>query len=82
MSIGKIKSIYELELIINNLKRSGKRIVQCHGCFDVVHPGHIEHFKDAKTQGDILIVTLTKDEHVEKGPGRPFHNQDSRLKFL
>jgi len=82
MATEKIKNIYELEIITNNLRTTGKKIVQCHGCFDVVHPGHIEHFKDAKTQGDILIVTVTKDEHVEKGPGRPFHDQDSRLRFL
>ena len=82
MAINKIKNIYELELITNDLRKNGKKIVQCHGCFDVVHPGHIEHFIDAKNQGDVLIVTITKDEHVEKGPGRPFHDQDSRLKFL
>ncbi len=43
----------------------------CHGCFDLMHPGHIQHFQAAKEMGDILVVTVTPDKFVNKGPGRP-----------
>jgi cytidyltransferase-like protein len=78
----KIKSLDELAEIIAELKKQGKKIVHCHGCFDLTHYGHSLHFLDAKKQGDILIVTVTPDEFIEKGPGRPFFNQDIRLKQL
>ena len=44
---------------IENLKKKGKKIVLCHGSFDLVHPGHIEHLSEAKMLGDILIVSIT-----------------------
>ena len=82
MNPKKIKSIEELGEIIQVLKKSGKKIVQCHGCFDIVHYGHIQHFLNAKEQGDVLIVTITPDRFIQKGPGRPFFNEDLRLKHL
>ena len=42
--------------------------MQCHGVFDLLHLGHIKHFENAKNFGDILIVTVTPDEYVKKGP--------------
>ncbi len=74
----KIVTLNDLEKIISGLKRKGKTIVQCHGVFDLLHPGHILHFSSAKKEGDILVVTLTKDEYVGKGPGRPVFNQRLR----
>ena len=47
------------------------KIVQCHGVFDLLHIGHIKHFQTARSYGDILIVTLTPDHYVNKGPDRP-----------
>ena len=44
---------------LENLKKQGKKIVLCHGSFDLVHPGHLNHFQEAKSYGDILIVTIT-----------------------
>ena len=41
-------------------KNQNKRVVLCHGVFDLVHYGHIQHFKSAKKYGDILIVSITK----------------------
>lgn len=82
MSKDKIKTLDELKLIVDNLKKQGKKIVQSHGCFDLIHLGHVLHFEDAKKQGDILIVTITPDIFIQKGPGRPFYNQDLRLEFL
>ncbi|MBI2916174.1 MAG: adenylyltransferase/cytidyltransferase family protein [Elusimicrobia bacterium] len=81
-SYNKIVSLNDLEKISHQLKKKGKTIVQCHGVFDLLHPGHILHFEAAKREGDILIVTLTKDEYVGKGPGRPVFNQRLRAESI
>jgi len=78
----KIKYLDELSDIIQSLKRDGNTIVQCHGVFDLLHPGHILHFEAAKREGDILVVTVTRDEHVDKGPGRPVFNQRIRTESI
>ena len=48
-----------------------KKVIMCHGVFDVVHPGHIRHFMYAKSKADILLVSLTSDKHINKGNYRP-----------
>lgn len=68
--------------IIKNLKKEKKKIVLCHGVFDLVHLGHLKHFKEAKSKGDILIVSVTSDKYVSKGPGRPLFNEKKRIEFL
>ena len=65
---------------IKNLKN--KKIVLCHGVFDLVHLGHIKHFEEAKSKGDVLVVSVTSDRYVEKGPGRPFFSEKQRIQFL
>lgn len=64
------------------IRQQGKRIVQCHGTFDLIHPGHIVHFEEAKALGDVLVVTLTGQRYVSKGPGRPYFNDEMRLRWL
>ncbi|HLY67462.1 MAG TPA: adenylyltransferase/cytidyltransferase family protein, partial [Chloroflexota bacterium] len=78
----KVFSIEDLSATVAELKRQGRTIVQCHGVFDLLHPGHIRHLKAAKEFGDVLVVTLTRDEHVNKGPGRPVFNQRLRAESL
>lgn len=78
----KINTLEELQTILEDEKQKGKKIVHCHGCFDLLHYGHLVHFKDAKAQGDILVVTLTQDRYVNKGKGRPFFNENQRLEFI
>lgn len=78
----KVKNNEELRRALSEFKQSGKRIVHCHGCFDLLHPGHIKLFQSAREQGDILVVTLTSDRHVNKGPGRPVYPQEVRAEFL
>lgn len=81
-TIDKIKTLDELAGITRALKGENKCIVLCHGVFDLLHPGHIEHLEAAKRQGDILIVTVTPDEYVGKGPGRPAFNQRLRAESV
>lgn len=78
----KIKTLNVLAKIVADLKKKGKKIVQCHGVFDLVHLGHIRHFNLAKKEGDVLIVTVTKDKYVKRGPGRPIFNEFLRAEAL
>lgn len=64
------------------LHRKNKRIVHCHGVFDVLHIGHIRHFQKAKALGDILVVSVTPDIYVNKGPNRPAFTQTLRAEML
>jgi rfaE bifunctional protein nucleotidyltransferase chain/domain len=54
----------------------------CHGCFDIIHVGHIRHFRQAKKHCDVLIVTITDDKYINKGPGRPVFNSNERIELL
>ena len=78
----KIKSIDELALILQKLKTKGKKIIHCHGVFDLIHPGHIRHFHAAKALGDILAVTITPDRYVNKGPDRPVFTEELRAESI
>ena len=78
----KIKSLTELQQIIVDLKSKGKKIVHCHGVFDLLHIGHIKHFEEARTFGDVLVVTITLDKFVRKGPNRPAFTTTLRLEAL
>tara|TARA_X000001036_G_scaffold426580_1_gene454140 strand:+ start:556 stop:2079 length:1524 start_codon:yes stop_codon:yes gene_type:complete len=71
-----------LRKTITKLKAKKKKIVLCHGVFDLLHVGHINHFQNAKSYGDILVVSVTSDKYVNKGPGRPAFNEQQRLKAL
>lgn len=64
------------------LRAAGRSVVQCHGCFDIVHPGHLRYLKFAKDQGDVLVVTVTADEVVGKGADRPYITERLRLENL
>ena len=53
-----------------------------HGVFDVIHVGHINYFKEAKSKVDKLIVSVTSDRYVNKGPGKPIFNLKKRIDVL
>jgi rfaE bifunctional protein kinase chain/domain len=78
----KIKGLEELAALLSDVRASGQRIVHCHGVFDLLHIGHIRHFEAAKQYGDILVVTLTPDQYVNKGPHRPAFPQDLRAEMI
>ena len=78
----KIISIEALAKTISKLKARGKKIVLCHGVFDLLHIGHINHFKEAKKLGDILVVTVTQDKFVNKGPNRPIFLLNTRMESI
>ncbi|MBI3630560.1 MAG: adenylyltransferase/cytidyltransferase family protein [Candidatus Rokubacteria bacterium] len=78
----KILSLDELATVLSRERARGKRAVQCHGVFDLLHPGHIRHLEAARREGDLLVVTVTPDRFVNKGPGRPVFNQRLRAESL
>ena len=76
----KILSLHSLKNIVRNLKAKGKIIVLTNGAFDLFHYGHITYLKEAKENGDILIVAVNSDDSVRrlKGEGRPIIDEDGR----
>ena len=74
--------IYQIDELAKELKILKKKIVLCHGTFDGLHIGHIKYFQAAKKFGDILVVTLTPDRYVNKGPGRPYYNEQLRAESI
>ncbi len=78
----KIVELEELSSIVAAARAEGKTIAQCHGCFDIVHPGHIRYLEFARQQGDVLIVSLTGDLDVSKGDARPYIPQEFRAENL
>ena len=54
----------------------------CHGCFDVIHYGHIQHFQYAKNICDVLVVSMTTSRHIEKGFNRPYFSDNARQGVL
>ncbi len=73
----KVKTVDELCPLIGPRPRR-KKVIMCHGTFDVVHPGHVRHLIYAKSKGDILVVSVTADEHITKGNVRPYVPEDLR----
>jgi len=73
----KIKSLDDIKEILGDRPRE-KKVIMCHGVFDVVHPGHVRHLSYAKSKGDILVVSITADQHITKGNVRPYVPEDLR----
>jgi len=78
----KVLSYQDASERLETLRKSGRRIVQCHGTFDLVHPGHVIHLEEAKALGEVLVVTVTAAAYVNKGPGRPCFNDELRVRML
>jgi rfaE bifunctional protein nucleotidyltransferase chain/domain len=78
----KVVTVEELATRVAEMRAAGKCVVLCHGVFDLLHYGHILHFREARTQGDVLVVTLTPDVYVNKGPNRPAFTETYRAQML
>jgi rfaE bifunctional protein nucleotidyltransferase chain/domain len=78
----KVYTWSNLSKLLALLNSENKSIALCHGVFDLLHPGHIQHFNAARELAEVLIVSVTADQYVNKGPGRPLFNHDIRAQTL
>lgn len=74
----------ELKIRINYWKENNQKIVFTNGCFDILHCGHIHLLKNAKREGDKLIVAINTDSSVKKlkGESRPVNKLEDRVQVL
>jgi rfaE bifunctional protein nucleotidyltransferase chain/domain len=82
MENSKILALKDLAKQLEAERKQGKTVVLCHGCFDLMHLGHIKYLQAAKNMGNLLVVTVTPDQYVDKGPGRPVFNHTLRTESL
>ena len=82
--MNKLKTLTQLKKIVTAEKKRGRTVVLANGCFDLIHIGHIRYLRDARKQGDVLIVALNSDSSVRrlKGRGRPLLGQKERAEIL
>lgn len=77
-SNSKVLETIKLNLALKKSRDNNEIIGLCHGCFDVLHAGHIRYFEAARNLCDVLIVTITADKYVNKGKDRPVIHQHDR----
>lgn len=82
LSTEKIISRSDFQKLREKLRLEGRKVVHCHGVFDLLHPGHIAHLEEAKSLGDVLVVSVTAAPYVNKGPGRPYFSDELRMQSL
>lgn len=78
----KIRPLDQLAQLLAERQARGQAVVHCHGVFDPMHIGHIRHFREAKKLGDVVVVTVTPDRFVNKGPHRPVFPEDLRAEAV
>ena len=79
----KIVTVEQLKDLARGYHLGGAQLIHCHGCFDVVHPGHVRYLQSAGSHGDVLVVSLTGDDAIEKSDGtRPYIPQEYRAENL
>jgi rfaE bifunctional protein nucleotidyltransferase chain/domain len=81
-STSKVLPLDTLATVCVTHRREGRKVVLCHGVFDLLHVGHMRHLQAARELGDVLVVTITADQHVNKGPDRPAFPAEVRAECL
>ena len=82
--VDKVKTVNELASIAAEARANGRTVVFTNGCFDLLHRGHIHMLRQAKAQGDLLIVALNSDLSVRaiKGTSRPIMPESDRIELI
>lgn len=78
----KLHTIPDAAALVASLKQQGRQVTLCHGVFDLVHLGHLRHLEEARKESDFLVVSVTADAFVNKGPGRPVFPAAARAEML
>lgn len=70
--------------LVEEARHRGETLVMTNGCFDIIHPGHVQYLKEAKALGDRLLIAVNSDESVSrlKGPERPINSLEHRMAVL
>jgi rfaE bifunctional protein nucleotidyltransferase chain/domain len=78
----KIKTLKDVGALTDAARAAGRTVVMAHGVFDLLHMGHVRHIEEARSFGDMLVVSVTPDRFVNKGPGRPVFGELMRAEML
>lgn len=78
----KVLTLEKLAEAIRAEQAADRVVAMCHGVFDILHAGHLRHFEAAKAMVDVLVVTVTPDRFVKKGPNRPVFPDEQRAELL
>jgi rfaE bifunctional protein nucleotidyltransferase chain/domain len=78
----KVFTFDALHPVTQRIRLGGGLIIHCHGCFDLLHVGHVRHLNEARTFGDFLVDPVTPDEYIGKGDGRPVIKAHERAEML
>jgi D-beta-D-heptose 7-phosphate kinase / D-beta-D-heptose 1-phosphate adenosyltransferase len=83
-NVSGVLTVDQLQLMLEEAKAHGEKVVFTNGCFDILHAGHMLYLREAKSLGDRLIVAVNSDESVKKlkGPGRPVNSLEKRMAVL
>jgi len=82
VSIDVLSTLIEARRAAASAANRSFTVVHCHGCFDIVHPGHIRYLQFARRQGDLLVVSITGDAAIDKGDQRPYIPEELRAENL
>lgn len=80
--MSRVLTLEDLTLAARDWRREGAVIVLACGCFDILHAGHVQHLQAARKLGNVLVVAVTKDQFVNKGPGRPRAPDEHRAQVV
>jgi len=78
----KVVRLERLAQVVRELQKAKQTVAMCHGCFDILHSGHLRHFEAARAMADALVVTVTPDRFVNKGPNRPVFPENERAELV
>jgi len=78
----KVFTLNELVSVLQPHRNAGRTIVHCHGVFDLLHIGHIRYLEQARSFGDVLVVTVTPDRYVDKGDKHPAFTEQLRAEAI
>jgi len=78
----KVVELAELPALLRPRRDAGATVALCHGCFDLVHIGHVDHLQVASTLADLVVVSVSSDPVCAKAPGRPAFGLRDRMDFL
>lgn len=82
--LGKLRTREALTREMEQRRKLGQKVVFTNGCFDVLHAGHVQYLREARAQGDLLVLGVNSDDSVRalKGPKRPVNKEEARLTVL